>query len=69
MSSLKYGVYPGLGEWALETRGYSQAVRVADRIEISGQGTLPVFRSCVLASPNILLATRWLGPQCFDAWL
>jgi len=43
MSSLKYGVYPGFGEWARDNLGYNQAVRLGDRIEISGQGTLPVY--------------------------
>ena len=38
MSNFKYFAYPGVGEWAHETMGYSQAVRVGDRIEISGQG-------------------------------
>ncbi|KFY46355.1 hypothetical protein V494_00483 [Pseudogymnoascus sp. VKM F-4513 (FW-928)] len=38
MSNFKYFAYPGMGEWARETMGYSQAVRVGDRIEISGQG-------------------------------
>lgn len=39
MSSLKYYVYPGAGEWARDNIGYNQAVRVGDRIECSGQGT------------------------------
>lgn len=38
MSHLQYGVYPGMGEWARDKLGYNQAVRVGDRIEISGQG-------------------------------
>ncbi|KAJ9606651.1 hypothetical protein H2200_008659 [Cladophialophora chaetospira] len=36
MSHLKYFNYPGWGDIMAET--YSQAVRVGDRIEISGQG-------------------------------
>lgn len=38
MSDLKYTVYPSFGEYARENLGYSQAVRVDDRIECSGQG-------------------------------
>lgn len=38
MSNLKYYAYPGAGEWAAEHLGYSQAVRIGDRIELSGQG-------------------------------
>lgn len=38
MSQLKYFIYPNHGEWARDTFSYSQAVRVGDRIECSGQG-------------------------------
>ncbi|KAH7121902.1 endoribonuclease L-PSP [Dactylonectria estremocensis] len=38
MSNLKYFSYDGFGKFALENYGYNQAVRVGDRIEISGQG-------------------------------
>lgn len=38
MSHLTYYAYPGAGKWASENLGYSQAVRVGDRIECSGQG-------------------------------
>ncbi|CAK7215554.1 hypothetical protein SBRCBS47491_002520 [Sporothrix bragantina] len=38
MSNLQYINYKGYGEYAHEVFGYSQAVRVGDRIEISGQG-------------------------------
>lgn len=41
MSNLKYYAYPGWGEFARDNLGYSQAVRVGDRIELSGQGKLP----------------------------
>ncbi|KAL6409272.1 hypothetical protein AUP68_05644 [Ilyonectria robusta] len=37
MSHLQYYNYPGFGEWASVNLGYSQAVRVGDRIECSGQ--------------------------------
>lgn len=38
MSHLKYYSYDGVGKTNLEKYSYSQAVRVGDRIEISGQG-------------------------------
>ncbi|KAJ8087738.1 hypothetical protein PM082_006575 [Marasmius tenuissimus] len=38
MSHLKYFSYPGFGEIARESTWYSQAVRIGDRIEVSGQG-------------------------------
>jgi hypothetical protein len=41
MSDLKYFNYDGFGTFAREHYGYNQAVRIGDRIEISGQGTLP----------------------------
>ena len=41
MSDLKYFNYPGWGEKKQKEYSYSQAVRVGDRIECSGQGTYP----------------------------
>lgn len=38
MSHLKYYSYDGVGKENIEKYSYSQAVRVGDRIEISGQG-------------------------------
>ncbi|KAH7121402.1 endoribonuclease L-PSP, partial [Dactylonectria macrodidyma] len=38
ISDLKYFSYDGFGKFALDNYGYNQAVRVGDRIEISGQG-------------------------------
>lgn len=38
MSSLQYSSYDGYGQYALKEFHYSQAVRVGDRIECSGQG-------------------------------
>lgn len=38
MSGLQYFTYPGYGEKSLEDLHYSQAVRIGDRIECSGQG-------------------------------
>ena len=38
MSHLTYSVYEGEGEYLSNFLRYSQAVRVGDRIEISGQG-------------------------------
>ena len=42
MSAPQYYVYKGKGEWLRDNLGYSQAVRVGDRIEISGQGECPL---------------------------
>lgn len=39
MSNLTFTNYEGWGQFAHDNYGYSQAVRVGDRIEISGQGT------------------------------
>ncbi|KAH7112552.1 putative L-PSP endoribonuclease family protein [Dendryphion nanum] len=44
MSDLQYCAYPGAGEKHRELYGHQQAVRVGDRIEISGQGWSQVFR-------------------------
>ncbi|GAB7363921.1 hypothetical protein MBLNU230_g4484t1 [Neophaeotheca triangularis] len=38
MSQLQYFTYPGFAENLSESSWYSQAVRIDDRIEISGQG-------------------------------
>ncbi|KAL0563007.1 hypothetical protein V5O48_019072 [Marasmius crinis-equi] len=38
MAHLQYFSYPGYGEIATEKYWYSQAVRIGDRIEASGQG-------------------------------
>lgn len=38
MSDVEFFVTPGYGEMFRETRHYSQAVRIGDRVEISGQG-------------------------------
>ncbi|KAL7926945.1 hypothetical protein ACQKWADRAFT_279083 [Trichoderma austrokoningii] len=38
MSHLKYYSYDGVGKRNVEKYSYNQAVRVGDRIEISGQG-------------------------------
>jgi enamine deaminase RidA (YjgF/YER057c/UK114 family) len=44
MANLEYSSYDGYGDFAGEYYWYSQAVRVGDRIECSGQGTLdPVY--------------------------
>lgn len=39
MSTLQYFDYPGFGEQSKASLNYSQAVRIDNRIEISGQGT------------------------------
>lgn len=51
MSHLKYYSYDGVGKRNVEKYSYNQAVRVGDRIEISGQGkkgnmVLQVRRLC-----------------------
>ena len=38
MSDVEFFVTPGYGEMFRKTRHYSQAVRIGDRVEISGQG-------------------------------
>ncbi|KAI1767999.1 endoribonuclease L-PSP [Hypoxylon sp. FL1150] len=38
MSNLQFYTYPGFGERAAESHNYSQAVRVGDTIQCSGQG-------------------------------
>jgi hypothetical protein len=38
MSALKFYNYPGVGEANKKNFWYSQAVRIGDRIECSGQG-------------------------------
>ncbi|MET7504422.1 Rid family hydrolase [Streptomyces microflavus] len=38
MSTVTFGIVPGYGEKLHEALGYSSAVRVGDRVEISGQG-------------------------------
>lgn len=41
MALLQYFNYPGFGEKVKEETYYSQAVRVGDIIEVSGQGQFP----------------------------
>lgn len=50
MSHLKYYSYDGVGTRNKENFSYSQAVRVGDRIEISGQGK----------AGNMVLLLVWL---------
>lgn len=38
MAQVEFFVTPGLGEKFRESRHYSQAIRIGDRVEISGQG-------------------------------
>jgi enamine deaminase RidA (YjgF/YER057c/UK114 family) len=38
MPEIKFFTTPGYGETLLKNRHYSQAVRIGDRVEISGQG-------------------------------
>lgn len=41
MSQLKNYTYEGVGEFLSNFLNYAQAVRVGDRIELSGQGMSP----------------------------
>lgn len=43
MSQLNYSTYEGAGEFLTNLLGYSQTVRIGDRLEISGQGELPHY--------------------------
>ncbi|MBY8870544.1 hypothetical protein K7640_01655 [Micromonospora sp. PLK6-60] len=38
MTQPQFFATPGYGPWMLENRHYQQAVRIGDRVEISGQG-------------------------------
>jgi len=52
MSHLTYSSYEGEGEALTNLLGYSQAVRVGDRIEISGQGRSRRNKFCNTPSAN-----------------
>jgi hypothetical protein len=51
MANLTYYNYPGVGEENKKHYYYSQAVRIGDQIECSGQGNPPP--TPLLPSPNI----------------
>ena len=57
MSHLQYFDYPGFGERSKRDLNYSQAVRIDNRIEVSGQGT-----STPLDMLSYSDRLRWLGP-------
>lgn len=57
MAHLQYSSYPGIGEQKSKAYGYSQAVRVGDRIECSGQGTPTASNNAIF--PLTLLAGGW----------
>ncbi|KAL4995200.1 Endoribonuclease L-PSP/chorismate mutase-like protein [Aspergillus recurvatus] len=70
MSHLQYFSYKGFGEHMREVLSYNQAVRIGDRIEVSGQGgwdpeTLKVhadlFREIEQAFANVDLALKDAG--------
>ncbi|RYC61951.1 hypothetical protein CHU98_g4248 [Xylaria longipes] len=55
MADLKYYNYPGVGEENKKTLSYSQAVRVGDTIQVSGQGSRPLpppFHNILLLTPH-----------------
>ncbi|CAJ0547525.1 Ff.00g042790.m01.CDS01 [Fusarium sp. VM40] len=54
MSQLKYSTYEGAGEFLTNLLGYSQTVRIGDRLEISGQGGW-TFENDTLAFPSTQL--------------
>ncbi|EEU46683.1 uncharacterized protein NECHADRAFT_77309 [Fusarium vanettenii 77-13-4] len=54
MSHLEYSAYEGAGEWARDTLGYMQTVRVGDRIEASGQGGWTYGNGTLTFSESVL---------------
>lgn len=56
MSHLQYFDYPGFGERSKKELNYSQAVRIDNRIEISGQGT---FCSTLFCSHSLTAVGGW----------
>lgn len=62
MSSLTYHTYPGVGERNAELFHYSQAVRVGDRIEISGQGMSGSLGEGGNAHKRVISNGRRMGP-------
>lgn len=59
MSNLKYSDYPGAGQWFRENNGLSQAVRIGDRIEASGQGTFTISMILEVHNTNDLKKGGW----------
>ena len=62
MSHLQYYAYEGVGTRNRDLHGYSQAVRVGDRIECSGQGRL----SHTLLATYLLLSKTWIFLTCYS---
>jgi hypothetical protein len=60
MSGLKFYSYEGMGQHLLRDLGYSQAVRVGDRIEVCGQGERNKTPWYGLDS-NVIFVTRWMA--------
>ena len=61
MSHLQYFSYEGFGDRVRKETHYSQAVRIGDKIEISGQGerlSPEIYRNSIL-TPSV----RRLGPS------
>ena len=56
MAHLHYSNYPGYGDFAKEEYHYSQALRIGDIIELSGQGThlFPTFITRLLSQISSL---------------
>ncbi|KAL7952558.1 putative translation initiation inhibitor [Trichoderma compactum] len=49
----KFSAYPGFGDHTFERYGYSQAVRIGSRVEISGQGRWDPNSEDVVISADI----------------
>ena len=47
MAHLQFSAYEGFGDRVLDTTHYSQAERVGNTVEISGQGTSSYFSSAL----------------------
>jgi hypothetical protein len=61
MAGAVFYTYPGYGERARKEYGYSQAVRMGNRVEVCGQGTSRYSHIVILGT--ILNKFRRLGSQ------
>jgi len=66
MSSLQYFDYEGFGERSKKDLNYSQAVRIDNRIEISGQGpSTPLLLLLYLYQPDLISRCEHAGYPVF----
>lgn len=64
MSHLQYFSYKGFGEHMRDVLSYSQAVRIGDRIEISGQGmSLASSYTLLIIIINHIILHQEVGTQ------